>query len=74
MADLYIAEASMIPTIAITPNTCSDLNDTERAELVKKLECAQGKLMNLTKYLQTLKNATIQQELYRRTSLEYLYV
>lgn len=51
MADLYIAEASMIPTIAITPNTCSDLNDTERAELVKKLECAQGKLMNLTKYL-----------------------
>lgn len=51
MADLYIAEASMIPTIAIIPNTCSDLNDTERAELVKKLECAQGKLMNLTKYL-----------------------
>lgn len=74
MADLYLVEASLIPIVAVNKNSCSNLTVDERNELIKKLECVQKNLMNLTSYLEKQGNATIQQELYRRASLQYIYV
>lgn len=72
--DLYALQQDLIPTIGISPKTCSNLSETERAGLIKNLECALGKLTNLTDYLEKLSNATNKEDLYRRASLQYSYL
>ena len=74
LADLETYESEIIPSVAITPSSCSNLTNTESQQLIKKLECALDKTKNLTDYFSTLDNATLQQDLYRRANLQYLYL
>ena len=58
----------------MSPDTCADLSDADRADLVKKVECAQNNIQNLITSVDQMNNATLREELMRRASLQYLYL
>lgn len=67
-------ESSLIPVVSLNPDACATLTDSNRSSLVQKVEVAQANVKKLVDDVDGIDNATLREDLLRRSSLQYAYL
>lgn len=60
--------------MSLNPDACASLTDSNRSSLIQKVELAQANVKKLVDTVDAIDNATVREDLLRRSSLQYAYL